>query len=602
MKTFVKSKEEYGEQFMRRRDERNRMEKEQRREEVKSTMSTTKVGIEELVSKYIEETTKRQAREEHPLTHNERIAKLEKIVGECTLAIKNGLKNSIVTEEIVNAINTGITRETTVEPKTFSEKVKSRIYKEKLLLDDLGTLPVNLPLIESIKDNSNKVQFVQDLINQKESLEEVESVKLNARCLAVLRNELPPKEKDPGSFTLPCLIGKLEISNALVDLGASISIMPYSMFLRLGVGSLKPIKMDIEMADKTMQSPKVCFFSRFVILEITEDDKIPIILGRPMLATAHAKVDVFARKMTIEVNGEVITFVANDIVTFPKKHNDISSGDDFDVFIDYEENTDALGVGLEDFQNEVDIVAFVDKQPKVPLDSGRPSFFGIGARIHHRNPYNLQLSCKIGYMDFHPFIDTSSVNIISKECYNQVMIKELEYNGNNFLGNATNIHVFIGIYTFLVDFVVLDEVSEFIEDGLTGVILGNPFKAISGLGEDAKEGIQLTRMRPLLELSDEDKANGYNYPYQKIKKLYNGCLMLGEEYKKNEGLIEWIQREGCHELEHGGPSRNLTRPLGTPSGLKGLLHMLNATMIPRKIYACGSVMISEKWSLLMKAS
>ena len=159
----------------------------------------------------------------------------------------------------------------------------------------------------------------------------MESVQLNARCSAVIRNELPPKEKDPGSFTLPCLIGNLEISNALADLGASISIMPYSMFLRLGVGNLKTIKMDIEMADKTMQSPKgivenvlvkidrFVFPVDFVILEITEDDKIPIILGRPLLTTAHAKVDVFARKMTIEVNGKVLTFKANDIVTFPKK-------------------------------------------------------------------------------------------------------------------------------------------------------------------------------------------------------------------------------------------------------------------------------------------
>ena len=98
-------------------------------------------------------------------------------------------------------------------------------------------------------------------------------------------------------------------------------------------------------------------------------------------------------------------------------------------------------------------------------------FFGVGTRIHHRNPYNLQLSCKIGYTDFHPFVDTNSpVNIISKECYNQVMMKELEYKGNSFLGIATNIHVFVGVYTFLVDFVVMDDVNEFIEDGLTGVI------------------------------------------------------------------------------------------------------------------------------------
>ena len=125
------------------------------------------------------------------------------------------------------------------------------------------------------------------------------------------------------------------------------------------------------------------------------------------------------------------------------------------------------------------MVLLMDEQPKIPLERGQSMFFGMGTRIHRRNPYNLQPSCKIGYMDSHPFIDTNSpVNIISKECYNQVMVKELEYKGNNFLGIATNVHVFIRIHTFLVDFVVLDDISEFVEDGLTGVILGNPFKVI----------------------------------------------------------------------------------------------------------------------------
>ncbi|GJZ68562.1 DOF zinc finger protein DOF5.7-like protein [Tanacetum coccineum] len=81
-------------------------------------------------------------------------------------------------------------------------------------------------------------------------------VKLNARCLAVLQNELPPKEKDPESSILPCVIGNTTVSNALADLGARISIMPFSMFKRLGLGNPKPVNMMIEMVDMSMQSPK----------------------------------------------------------------------------------------------------------------------------------------------------------------------------------------------------------------------------------------------------------------------------------------------------------------------------------------------------------
>ena len=267
-------------------------------------------------------------------------------------------------------------------------------------------------------------------------------------------------------------------------------------------------------------------------------------------------------------------FLADENPNTSQEPNEISSGEDFDIFIDFEENKDGLGVGLDDMQMEK-----VPPMDRPPGEAGETKFFGTGARIHHRDHYVLQLSCKIGYADFHPFVDTSSpVNIISKECYNKVMSKELEYKGNNFLGIATNVHVFVGRHTFLVDFVVLDDVSEFVEDGLTGVILGSPFKAISGLGEDPKQGVvwlqqggdktifmmpraiknfkhlnhkQLSHMRPLLELSDEDRENGYKDPHQKIRGFYTGCLMLGNEYKRNQGLIDWIQHGGGHVHEMG---------------------------------------------------
>ncbi|GJX56248.1 retrovirus-related pol polyprotein from transposon TNT 1-94 [Tanacetum coccineum] len=145
---------------------------------------------------------------------------------------------------------------------------------------------------------------------------------LNARCSAVLQNELPPKEKDPGHFILPLIVGNTTVSNALADLGAS-SVMPFSMFKRLGLGNPKLINMMIEMADISMQSPKdivknvlvkihnLIFLVDFVILDIIEDDKVPIILGRPMLATAHAKIDVFGKNISLEVGTEQIVFNAN---------------------------------------------------------------------------------------------------------------------------------------------------------------------------------------------------------------------------------------------------------------------------------------------------
>ncbi|GKD78601.1 RNA-directed DNA polymerase, eukaryota, reverse transcriptase zinc-binding domain protein [Tanacetum coccineum] len=111
----------------------------------------------------------------------------------------------------------------------------------------------------------------------------------------------------------------LDFNNALADLGASISIIPFSMFKRLGIGKLKPISMVIEMADNTTCTPKGIiknllikidkFISQLiVILDIIEDFRMPIILGRPLLATAHAKIDIFTKTISLEVGNEKVIF------------------------------------------------------------------------------------------------------------------------------------------------------------------------------------------------------------------------------------------------------------------------------------------------------
>nr|GEU48097.1 hypothetical protein [Tanacetum cinerariifolium] len=177
-------------------------------------------------------------------------------------------------------------------------------------------------------------------------------VKLNAWCSAVLQNELPPKEKDPGSFVLPCIIANTTVSNALADLGASISVMPFSMFKRLGLGNPRPVNMVIEMADRSMQSPKgivenvlvkihkFIFPVDFVILDIVKDNKVPIILGRPMLATVHARIDVFGGKFSLKVGKEQVTFNANEGAN-PVTVSPVCAIKDFDV-IDNIEGPDDL--------------------------------------------------------------------------------------------------------------------------------------------------------------------------------------------------------------------------------------------------------------------
>ncbi|GJX23112.1 hypothetical protein Tco_0227557 [Tanacetum coccineum] len=148
----------------------------------------------------------------------------------------------------------------------------------------------------------------------------------------VLQNELPPKEKDLRSFVLPCTIGNTTVINALADLGASICVMPFLVFKRLGLGSTKPISMVIN----------------------NEDDKVPIIPGRPMLATAYVRIDVFSRKISLEVPDnfrrleDLEGFLMDDDINGDLgnflKDNDLLPGIDMDSFGAISDSENGMGL------------------------------------------------------------------------------------------------------------------------------------------------------------------------------------------------------------------------------------------------------------------
>ncbi|GJX07355.1 retrovirus-related pol polyprotein from transposon TNT 1-94 [Tanacetum coccineum] len=247
---------------------------------------------------------------------------------------------------------------------------------EEKLLKKLESEPVNTTLLNDIQKTPEYTRHLQELVSNKIQIEELSMVKLNACCSAVLQNELPPKEKDPGSFVLPCIIGNTTVSNALADLGASISVMPFSMFKRLGLGNPRPVNMVIEMADRSMQSPKgivenvlvkihkFIFPVDFVILDIVEDNKVPIILGRPMLATAHARIDVFRGKNLVRSWKRISYFNANEGAT-PVTVSPICAIKDFDV-IDNIEGPDDLEEFLMDDDLNGDLSNFLQDNNLFP--------------------------------------------------------------------------------------------------------------------------------------------------------------------------------------------------------------------------------------------
>ncbi|GJR01611.1 hypothetical protein Tco_0524595, partial [Tanacetum coccineum] len=94
--------------------------------------------------------------------------------------------------------------------------------QQKKFLENLKQIHINLPFIEALAQMPKYAKFLKGLLTNKARLEEACTITMNERCSAVLLNHLPSKEKDPGSFIIPCDIGQLHINNALADLGASI--------------------------------------------------------------------------------------------------------------------------------------------------------------------------------------------------------------------------------------------------------------------------------------------------------------------------------------------------------------------------------------------
>nr|GEX26844.1 hypothetical protein [Tanacetum cinerariifolium] len=125
---------------------------------------------------------------------------------------------------------------------------------------------------------------------------------MKKRCSTVLLNKLPSKEKDLGSSTIPCDIGNLHIDNALADLGASIRLIPYTMYEKLENVLIKVDKFILSI--------------NFVILDMQEDSRIPIILGRLLFATTKAMIDVFNKKITLRVGDNEELLEDDQMVSF----------------------------------------------------------------------------------------------------------------------------------------------------------------------------------------------------------------------------------------------------------------------------------------------
>ncbi|PWA85979.1 hypothetical protein CTI12_AA065090 [Artemisia annua] len=188
MKTLAKNDGGYAAEFERARKERNEAEKSRQSEEVKSLVGRSRDNnLEETVQRYIAESMKRQEREEEMLrnlvestisslkAHDIGIRNLELKIEQCTNVVKECLKMDTSSHVEPSPEETQVIAAEEIEPKTFSEKVKMRIEKEQLLLEELESLPINAPLVKSIKTKTCNLKHLQGFLEAKDKLEGVNS-------------------------------------------------------------------------------------------------------------------------------------------------------------------------------------------------------------------------------------------------------------------------------------------------------------------------------------------------------------------------------------------------------------------------------------------
>ncbi|GJZ28018.1 hypothetical protein Tco_0572665 [Tanacetum coccineum] len=297
-----------------------------------------------------------------------------------------------------------------------------------------------------------------DELKETDGEKDLEAHYTNAKTLG---KALPRKEKDLGSFTLPCFIKNM-CYKALADLGAS---------------SLEPLNGDyIELND--LNEP-------FKLRRNQGDDLMP----------------------TIE-EGEVIE--------------------------EFRTRDDELDTGIDDY----------------------PRF-------------------EFTHVNFFPLL---YVNVMSKKFHNSIMKDKMMYKGNNVIGALMNVSIFVGSFSVMTNFAVLEDMDAYHDEGMGDVIFGKPFLREVGIKARRFEGMitiyngnesvtyqmvrshprfkhhtneQCNKIPPLLKVSDEDKKNGISHPYQKLKGFYKGVLNLGPDYIRDAKTEEWLTRGhiSVHEME-----------------------------------------------------
>nr|GEY42126.1 DNA-directed DNA polymerase [Tanacetum cinerariifolium] len=204
----------------------------------------------------------------------------------------------------------------------LEDKLDIHMNRFEKSLNEMKNSLVNTAPLKAVTEFA---PMFKKLLNNKDKLIELTKMPLNENCSVVVLKKQPEKLGDPGRFLIPCDFTGLDNCLALADLGASINLMPLTIWKKLRLPTLNDTKMVLELADRTISKPtgvaenvfvkvgKFYFPVDFVILDFVADPRVPLILGRPFLSITHALIDVYEDATCKEYSQEVLGFT--DVVS-----------------------------------------------------------------------------------------------------------------------------------------------------------------------------------------------------------------------------------------------------------------------------------------------
>nr|GEZ18164.1 reverse transcriptase domain-containing protein [Tanacetum cinerariifolium] len=374
------------------------------------------------------------------------------------------------------------------EPSVVMPKAKanlpypSRLQKEKLqekddilaakFMEIFRDLHFELSFTDALVHMPKFAPMFKKLLNNKNKLIELTKTPLNENSSAIVLKKLPEKLGDPGRFLIPCDFLEFDNCLALADLGASINLMPLSIWKKLKLPTLNDTKIVLELVDRTISKPtgvaenvfvkvgKFYFPADFVVLDFVADPRVPLILGRPFLSTAHAIINVHEREIIIRQDQQSLIIQCGDVPSIKKieqinKINFINAGG-----IDFESeeienflNDDSILFGVEDspFNMEEDILflesllredpipphPIIPNQTKLPIEEPK-HLFKMGSESIEPVNDNSSIFTTIS----NPLFDNDKIN--SDEINSHVEFNSDESTSNHYTVKSDYLDEFYG--------------------------------------------------------------------------------------------------------------------------------------------------------------